>query len=66
MTIDDKAMEQAFAILDFAKFVDEEYLSVCLEALAGSVTNPIKRHQIEEAMKLVIRMEVESKLEGAD
>ena len=57
MTIDDKAMEQAFAILDFAKYVEEEYLSVCLEGVLDSVKNPIKRQQLETLIELAWKLE---------
>ena len=60
MTVNDKDMEHAFAIIDFAKYVEEEYLSVCLEGLADSVKNPYKRKQLQELIELAW------KLEGAD
>ena len=57
MTVNDKDMEHAFAIIDFAKYVEEEYLSVCLEGLADSVKNPYKRQQLQELIELAWKLE---------
>ena len=57
MTVNDKDMQNAFAIIDFSKYVEEEYLSVCLEGLLDSVKNPIKRQQLEALIELAWKLE---------
>ena len=57
MTVNDKDMQNAFAIIDFSKYVEEEYLSVCLEGLLDSVKNPYKREQLEALIELAWKLE---------
>lgn len=57
MTINDKDMEHAFALIDFTKYVEEEYISVCIEGLLDGVKNPIKREQLERLLELAWELE---------
>lgn len=57
MDIDYKEMNKVYAVIDFARYVDNQYISTCLEDLAEMVDNPIKKQQLEHLISLAWELE---------
>lgn len=53
----EQAMQEAFALLEFKRLVDEQYLSGLLLDLAEMTDNPIKRAQLERLGEVAFDLE---------
>lgn len=56
----EEMMIEAFALLDFKRYIEKNYISDALWDLATMTDNPIKREQLEKLSFMAFDLEEES------